>query len=75
MEGVKKPAPVGAKGKAKKQLRVTMVRSGIGRVEDQKRTLEALKLHHPGNTRVVGDTPQVRGMLAAVAHLVEVEEL
>ena len=76
MEGVKKPAgTVLKKATPKKQLRITMVRSGIGRMEEQKRTLVALKLSRPGKSRLIGDTPQVRGMLAAVAHLVKVEEL
>jgi large subunit ribosomal protein L30 len=59
----------------KKQLKITLKRSGIGHLEVQRRTLEALKLARPNNVRVLTDSPQIRGMINTVAHLVEVEEI
>ena len=58
-----------------KKLRVKQIRSGIGRPERQKRTIQALgikKLNRP--MEVVG-TPQVLGMIEKVKHLLEVEEI
>ena len=56
-------------------LRVTQVRSGIGRKPPQRGTLRALGLGRIGRTKVLSDRPDVRGMLAKVSHLVEVEEV
>ena len=57
------------------KLAITQCRSAIGRAKDQKATIEALglkRLHH----RVVHeDTPQIRGMITKVSHLVAVEEI
>ncbi|HHV44246.1 MAG TPA: 50S ribosomal protein L30 [Firmicutes bacterium] len=57
-----------------KQLKITLVKSGAGRSRDQKATLEALGLRKLGMTVVKPDNPAVRGMVAKVQHLVEVEE-
>jgi len=56
-------------------LRVTQVRSGIGRKPPQRGTLRALGLGRIGKSRIVSDRPDVRGMLAAISHLVKVEEV
>lgn len=56
-------------------LKVTQVRSVIGAKEDHKRTVRALGLKRIRDTRVHGDTPQIRGMLHKVRHLVRVEEV
>lgn len=56
-------------------LRVTQVRSGIGRKPPQRGTLRALGLGRIGKSRVLDDRPDIRGMLARVSHLVEVEEV
>ena len=53
-------------------LRVRQVRSGIGFSERQKATLRALGLARIGREREHPDNPQVRGMIAKVAHLVEI---
>ena len=53
-------------------IRVRQVRSGIGFEVSQKRTLRALGLGKIGRERVHPDNPQVRGMIAAVTHLVEI---
>jgi large subunit ribosomal protein L30 len=53
-------------------LRVTQVRSGIGTKPKHRATLRALGLRRLGQSRVLADRPEVRGMLARVPHLVEV---
>lgn len=55
-------------------IKIKQVRSKIGRPADQKRTLQALGLRKINHTREVVDTPQIRGMIAKVKHLVSVEE-
>lgn len=55
------------------QLKITQIRSVIDRPEKQKRTIEALGLGRPNKSRVIEDTPQMRGMLRVVEHLLKVE--
>ncbi len=55
-------------------LRVKRVRSAIRRPERQKATLKALGLGPMNRVRELPDTPSVRGMIAKVAHLVEMEQ-
>lgn len=57
-----------------RKLRITWVRSTIGRRFDQKRTVKALGLRRLGHTVEHGDSPSVRGMIKKVHHLVSVEE-
>ncbi|MBU0983909.1 MAG: 50S ribosomal protein L30 [candidate division Zixibacteria bacterium] len=57
------------------RLKVTQVRSTIDRKEPQKRTIAALGLGRIRRSVVHNDTPQIRGMIRAVIHLVEVEEI
>lgn len=57
------------------QLHITQVRSGIGRPEKQRKTLHSLGLRKPHQTVVHQDTPQIRGMIRAIAHLVEWKEV
>jgi len=57
-----------------KLLRVTQVRSYIGRPEKQRRVLRGLGLGKMNRTVVLQDTPQVRGMIQKVRHLVTVAE-
>jgi large subunit ribosomal protein L30 len=58
-----------------KQLKITQTRSVIDRLEAQKRTIEALGLGRPHRSVVKDDTPQIRGMIRKVVHLVKVEEV
>lgn len=58
-----------------KRLRIRQVRSAIGRNEKQKKTVRALGFRRLHQTVEVDDTPQIRGMINVVKHLVEVEEL
>ena len=59
---------------AAKRLTVRWVKSAIGYNVRQKRTLKALGLTKLGQVVEHEDTPQMRGMLNAVIHLVQVEE-
>ncbi len=52
------------------KLKITLVRSTIGRHYRQKRTIEALGFNRLHQTRVLPDHPAIRGMLAKVPHLV-----
>jgi large subunit ribosomal protein L30 len=58
-----------------KKLKITQTRSIIDRLEVQKRTIKALGLGRPNYSVVKNDTPQIRGMIRRVRHLVEVEEV
>jgi large subunit ribosomal protein L30 len=60
---------------ADRKLRVTKVKSAIGRQSGQKKTLEALGLGKMNSSRVHNDSPQIRGMIFKVKHLVKVEEV
>jgi large subunit ribosomal protein L30 len=60
---------------AKKQLKITLIRSGIGKVKPQKRTIRALGLIKMHTCVLHQDTPVIRGMIRCVKHLVRVEEL
>jgi large subunit ribosomal protein L30 len=57
------------------KLRVTQRRSVIHRPRDQKATVRALGLHRIGHSVVKEDRPEIRGMIAKVRHLVEVQEV
>lgn len=58
-----------------KKIKVIQKRSVIDRPKDQKLTIEALGLGKPNYFKVHNDTPQIRGMVKKVAHLVDVEEI
>ena len=60
---------------AAKTVRVTQTKSAIGRLCSQRQTLIGLGLNKRHRSRVLEDTPSVRGMIAKVAHLVVVEEV
>lgn len=52
---------------------VTQVRSPIGREKSQRATLVGLGLNKMHRTKTLVDTPEVRGMINKVSHLVRVE--
>jgi large subunit ribosomal protein L30 len=58
-----------------KRLKIRQTRSAINRNEKQKRTVRALGIHRMHQTVIHDDTPQIRGMVQKVIHLVTVEEL
>jgi large subunit ribosomal protein L30 len=57
------------------KLKVTQVRSVIHRPKDQKQTVRRLGLHRIRDSVVKDDRPEIRGMIAKVQHLVQVEEV
>ena len=57
-----------------KTVRITLVRSPIGYSKRHKNTVRALGLRRMHQTVEQVDSPTLRGMLALVAHLVEIEE-
>jgi large subunit ribosomal protein L30 len=57
------------------KIKVTQVRSAIGRTVRQKRTLEALGIRKMHQTVEHETTPQVMGMVEKVKHLLEVEDV
>jgi large subunit ribosomal protein L30 len=56
-------------------LKVTQVRSVVGSKQGHKRTVRALGLKRIRDFRVHEDTPQIRGMVRKVQHLVQAEEV
>ena len=57
------------------QLKVTQVKSGIGRKKNQRETLRSLGLKRIHDSVLQEDRPEIRGMVATVPHLVRVEEV
>jgi large subunit ribosomal protein L30 len=57
------------------KLKVTQVRSALSRGARQKGTVRALGLKRLGHSVVHDDKPEIRGMIRAVEHLIEVEEI
>ena len=57
------------------KVKITQIRSTIDRKEPQKRTIKALGLGKLHRSVVHNDTPQIRGLINAVSHLVTVEEI
>lgn len=58
-----------------KQIKVTLVKSTITCLKNQKANCEALGLHKIGSSNTFNDTPVVRGMIKKISHLVKVEEI
>ena len=69
----KPPAAPKLKRVPEKTLTVTQIGSPIGRQSDQRATLKGLGLNKLRRSRVLEDTPTVRGMMARVRHLVRVD--
>jgi large subunit ribosomal protein L30 len=55
------------------KLKITQVKSGVGRPETQRKTLEGLGLRGPHRSVILQDTVAIRGMIRKVSHLVSVE--
>ena len=64
-----------AGNKASAQVRVTQIGSPIGRPADQRATLVGLGLNKMHRSRVLEDTPAVRGMIDKIPHLVRAESV
>ncbi|KGG81020.1 50S ribosomal protein L30 [Caloranaerobacter azorensis] len=56
------------------KIKIKLVRSKIGKTQKQKRTIEALGFKKVGQIIEKEDTPQIRGMIQKVSHMVEVIE-
>ena len=57
-----------------KKLKITQTKSASGHPADQRATVRALGIRRMQQTVVHEDTPQIRGMVVKVRHLVKVEE-
>jgi large subunit ribosomal protein L30 len=57
------------------KLKITQIRSTIGRIKKQKEIIKALGIRKLYRSVIHKDTPQIRGMIEKVKHLVEVEEI
>ena len=71
--GQRRREPTEGRGMA--ELRVTQTRSAIGSKPKQRGTLRALGLGRIGRSNTLPDRPEIRGQLAKVPHLVDVEEV
>ncbi len=58
-----------------KKIKITQIRSGIGRPLRQKRTLQALGIKKMQHSVEHEATPQILGMVKKIQHLVSVEEI
>lgn len=58
---------------AKKTIKVTQIKSGIGRLPKHRATLVGLGLRRINHTVELEDTPSVRGMINRVNYMVKVE--
>jgi large subunit ribosomal protein L30 len=56
-----------------RMLRITLVRSPLGRLPVQRRTVRALGLKRMNHSVVQKDTPEIQGMISRINHLVVVE--
>ena len=57
------------------KIKIIQTGSVVDRPVPQKRTIEALGLARPMHLVIKNDTPQIRGMIKKVSHLVKVEEI
>lgn len=57
------------------KIKIIQTRSIIDRPKDQKRTIIALGLGRPNWEKIHNDTPQIRGMVRKVTHLVKIENI
>jgi large subunit ribosomal protein L30 len=55
------------------KIKITQVKSGVGRPGTQRKTLEGLGLRGPHKSVVLQDSPAIRGMIRKVSHLVTIE--
>lgn len=56
-------------------IKITQIKSAIDRPKDQKATIEALGIRRLNAPIVKKDSPQIRGMIRKVSHLLKIEEL
>jgi large subunit ribosomal protein L30 len=68
-----RPAPSAPKPVSEKAVKVTQIRSPAGHFANQRATLRGLGLDRINRSRVLEDTPAVRGMIERVRHLVRID--
>ena len=56
------------------KVKITWIKSGIGGQQRHRRTIRALGLHRLRGSVIKEDTPEIRGMIHAVNHMIRVEE-
>jgi large subunit ribosomal protein L30 len=66
-------AKASPKAKEGKAIKVTLIRSVIGRIDAHKATVRGLGLRRMHHTVELQDTPAIRGMINAVSYLLKVE--
>lgn len=64
-----------AKKKQPKKIKITQVRSGIGRQEGHRRTLRALGIKRHQQSVIHEATPAIEGMVRKISFMVDVEEV
>jgi large subunit ribosomal protein L30 len=57
------------------QVKVTLVKSPIGRKPNHRETVKGLGLRKMNSSRVLVDTPEVRGMIRTIGYMLKVEEV
>jgi large subunit ribosomal protein L30 len=57
-----------------KTIKITQIKSALGRAPRHRRTVRALGLKRIGDSAVQPDNPAIRGMIATVGYLLKVEE-
>lgn len=67
------PKKAAAPAKSGKMIKVTQIGSPIGRIKAQEATLIGLGLNKRHRSKMLEDTPSIRGMIETVKHLVTVE--
>lgn len=68
------PEDIGRNDKMASRLKITLVRSMVGRPEKHRKVLRGMGLTRINKTVELEDTPAIRGMADKVSHLVSVEE-
>ena len=58
-----------------KKLKVTLKKSSIGANADQLATVKGLGLRKIRSSRILSNTPAIRGMVKKIIHMVDVEEI
>lgn len=58
-----------------KQLRVTLIKSKYGRLENHQQCVIGLGLRRMHHSRIVADTPENRGMINKISYMLRVEEV
>jgi large subunit ribosomal protein L30 len=56
------------------EIKITLVRSHIGKPASQRAVLNGMGLNRLNKTVVLKDTPEIRGMIGKVAHMLKIEE-